>query len=95
MLRMSTNGEEPLMAVRVVRLDDPAALDAPFRFKKGDRVAWRRWDGSTDPEFSGVIVDGVCEYVPGGGAYRDRYVVERADDMRFGAAQLDLTRVAS
>jgi len=82
------------MAIRVVKLGDPAASDAPFRFKKGDRVAWRRWDGSADLEFSGVVIDGICEYVPGGGAYRDRYVVERPDGLHFGAAQLDLTEVS-
>ncbi|MBI4590078.1 MAG: hypothetical protein HY725_14690 [Candidatus Rokubacteria bacterium] len=81
------------MAVRVVRLGDPNALDAPFRFKKGDRVAWKRWDGSPDIEFSGTIVSGICEYVPGGGAYRDRYVIERKDGFYFGADQLDLIKL--
>lgn len=78
------------MTVRVARLGDP---DAPFRLKKGDRVAWKRWDGTPDSEFSGVIVDGICEYVSGGGAYRDRYVVERKDGVYFGAGDLDLIRV--
>ena len=78
------------MAVRVVRLGDPSAPDAPFRFKKGDRVAWKRWDGKPDGEFAGVVVDGICEYVSGGGAYRDRYVIQRADGLQFGAVSLDL-----
>jgi hypothetical protein len=81
------------MAVRVVRLGDPDAPDAPFTFRKGDRVAWKRWDGSPDPEFSGEITDGICEYVPGGGAYRDRYVVRREDGSFFGAEPLDLIKL--
>lgn len=82
------------MAVRVVRLGDPGAPDAPFYFRKGDRVAWKRWDGSADPEFSGEIVDGICEYVAGGGAYRDRYLVQRKDGLQFPANQLDLVKLA-
>jgi hypothetical protein len=79
--------------VRVVRLGDPSAADAPFRFKRGDRVAWKRWDGSADPEFTGQVIDGVCEYVPGGGAYRDRYVIQRQDGACFGGGDLDLVAV--
>ena len=78
---------------RVVRLGDPNATDAPFRFKKGDRVAWKRWDGSADPDFMGQVIDGVCEYLPGGGAYRDRYVVQRKDGGFFGGGNLDLIAV--
>ena len=59
------------MAMKIVSLSGPGSGDAPFRFKKGDKVAWKRSDGSADIEFSGVIVDGLCEYLPGGGAYRD------------------------
>ena len=81
------------MAVRVVRLGDPTATDAPFRFSKGDRGAWKRWDGTADGEFSGTVVDGICEYLPGGGAYRDSYVVERQDGLRFGAGHFDLVKV--
>jgi hypothetical protein len=81
------------MTVRIARLGDPNAADAPFWFKKGDRVAWKRWDGSSDPEFSGIIVDGICEYVPGGGAYRNRYVVQRDDGFYFGAVELDLIKL--
>jgi len=81
------------MAVRIVRLGDPSATDAPFRFKKGDRVAWRRWDGKPDLEFSGIVIDGHCEYVLGGGAYRDGYVIERADGLHFAGGHFDLMRV--
>ena len=81
------------MTIRVVRLGDPSATDAPFRFKKGDRVAWRRWDGNPDPEFSGVVIDGLCEYLQGGGAYRDSYIVERADGFQFGGGHFDLMQV--
>lgn len=83
------------MPIRVARLGDPQTPDAPVRYRRGDRVAWKRSDGSPDPEFSGVVVDGICEYVPGGGSYRDRYVVQRADGQLFGGGQLDLLRVES
>lgn len=56
-------------------------------------MAWRRWDGSPDPESSGIVVDGICEYVPGGGAYKDRYVVQRKDGTYFAAGHLDLVRL--
>jgi hypothetical protein len=81
------------MAMRIVRLGDPTSGDAPFRLKKGDRVAWKRSDGSADREFSGIVVDGLCEYVPGGGAYRDSYVVERADGLHFGGGHFDLVPI--
>ena len=81
------------MGIRVVHLTDPDATDAPFWFRKGDRVAWKRWDGSADPAFSGVVVDGICEYVPGGGSFRDRYVVQREDGHYFGGGQLDLVKI--
>ncbi len=68
------------MSIRVVRLGDPEAADAPFRFSKGARVAWKRWDGSPDPEFSGVVVDGICEYVPGGGAYSAMWRARRSTE---------------
>lgn len=78
------------MATVIARLGDPGA---PFRFRQGDRVAWRRWDGAPDLEFFGLVVDGICEYVPGGGAYRDRYVVRREDGTYFAAGQPDLVRL--
>jgi hypothetical protein len=81
------------MTVRIARLGEPNTSDAPFRFKRGDRVAWRRLDGSLDPDYVGVIVDGLCEYLAGGGAYKDRYVVERADGLRFAGGHLDLVKV--
>jgi len=78
------------MATVLARLGD---LGAPFRFRKGDRVAWKRWDGSPDVEMSGLVVDGICEYVVGGGAYRDRYVVQRKDGTHFAAGDLDLIQL--
>ena len=42
------------MATVIARLGDPGA---PFRFRPGDRVAWRRWDGAPDLEFFGLVVD--------------------------------------
>jgi hypothetical protein len=81
------------MAARIAKLGDPGATDAPFRFRKGDRVAWKRWDGSPDIEFSGEIVDGICEYVPGGGSYRDRYVVRTKDGHYFGGGHVDLIKL--
>jgi len=81
------------MAV-IVRLDEPAAASAPFRFRRGDRVAWKRLDGTPDPDYVGIIVDGLCEYLPSGGAFRDRYVVERGDGLRFGAGHLDLVKAS-
>ncbi len=81
------------MPTCLARLGDPEAPDAPFRFRKGDRVAWKRWDGLPDREMSGVVVDGICEYIPGGGAYRDRYLVERKDGFCFPADELDLIKL--
>jgi hypothetical protein len=76
------------MSTRVARLgEDPYA---PFYFRRGERVAWRRWDGSPDREISGTIVDGICEYEPGGGAYRDSYVIQLDNGMYFGADSHDL-----
>ncbi len=81
------------MAMKIVRLSGLGSGDAPFRFKQGDKVAWKRSDGSADVEFSGVVVDGLCEYLPGGGAYRDSYVVERSDGFHFGAGHFDLVHI--
>jgi hypothetical protein len=81
------------VTARVTTLGDPEAAAAPFRFRRGERVAWKRWDGSADPAFSGVVIEGICEYVPGGGAYRDRYVIRRSDGVLFGAGHLDLIRL--
>jgi hypothetical protein len=44
-------------------------------------------------EFSGVVVDGLCEYLPGGGAYRGSYVVERSDGLHLGAGHFDLVHI--
>lgn len=78
------------IASRMMRLGDPGA---PFKFKKGDRVAWRRFDGSPDGEFSGEVVDAHCEYHFGSGIYRTSYVVKRDNGYYFGADQLNLIHV--
>lgn len=81
------------MATVIVHLADPGAPIAPFRLRKGDVVAWKRSDGSPDPILRGVVVDGVCEYVTGGGAFRDGYIVRQADGRQFPARSLDLLKV--
>lgn len=82
------------MATRLARLGDPDAPDAPFIFKIGDRVAWKRWDGSPDEDMSGVVIGGHCEYVSGGWAYRSRYIVQRfKDGFYFAADDLDVVRL--
>jgi len=77
----------------IVHLADAEAGVAPFRFRKGDLVAWKRSDGSADPILRGIVVDGICEYVPGGGAYRDGFVVRQADGKIFPARSMDLLKV--
>ena len=81
------------MPIQIAALGDPAAHDAPFRFRKGDHVAWKRSDGSADPGLSGVVVDGICEYQPGGGWYRDRYVIELANGRLIGGGHLDFLKL--
>jgi len=80
------------LASRMAQLQEPGA---PFKFKKGDRVAWVRFDGTPDFEFAGVIVDGVCEYQPGVGAYKAGYVVQRADGSCFGVDHAHLMRLSA
>ena len=63
-------------------------------FRKNDRVAWRQPDGSPDVELSGVIVEGICEYLAAGGVYRNRYVVQRFDGTKFAAGDFDLIKLA-
>ena len=63
---------------------------APFRFHLGDEVAFRRNDGTPDPEMRGVIVEGTCEYQEGGGAYNDVYEVKRSDGTIFKARSVVL-----
>ncbi|HSB81360.1 MAG TPA: hypothetical protein VLM91_21485 [Candidatus Methylomirabilis sp.] len=75
----------------MARLGDP---DAPFGFKRGDRVAWIRFDGSLDPDFAGQIVDGICEYLPADGIHTSAYLVRRSDGSYFVADQRNLMRIA-
>ena len=67
--------------------------EAPFRFKKGDRVAWRRFDSTIDFDHSGVVTDGICEHQPGSGYFHATYVVRRSDGSSFGADQHFLVRI--
>lgn len=77
---------------RLARLGDPTA---PFLFRKGDRVAWKRSNGTPDHEFIGEIVDGICEFENGGaGFYRAAYVVKREDEVYFAGGEHDLVPVA-
>jgi hypothetical protein len=80
------------LASRMARLGEPGA---PFRFQKGDRVAWIRFDGTPDFEYAGVIVDGECEYQPGVGAYKAGYLVQRADGSYFGVDHAHLMRLST
>lgn len=75
---------------QTVRLGDP---NAPFVFKKGDHVAWVRFDGSADLEFAGQIVDGFCEYLPAAGISTTVYIVKRTDGYLFGADERHLVRL--
>lgn len=75
----------------MARLGDPVA---PFLFTKGDRVAWVRFDRSIDFDFGGEVVDGVCEYIPGGPVYTAVYRVRRDDGTYFEADQRNLVRLA-
>lgn len=80
------------LATRMARLGEPGA---PFRFQKGERVAWARFDGTPDLAFAGVVVDAVCEYQPGVGAYKAGYLVQRDDGTYFGADHVHLTRIST
>jgi hypothetical protein len=76
----------------MARLGDP---NAPFAFRRGNRVAWKRSDGTPDHEFIGEIVDGICEFEKdGAGSYRAAYVVKREDGTFFAGGELDLVPVA-
>jgi hypothetical protein len=90
-------GIKPVPSEKIKRVDLVAHLseghpDAPFRYHLGDEVAVIRDDGTPDLEMHGVIVDGTCEYQPGGGSYRDTYEVKRADGTTFRARSVELTR---
>jgi len=79
------------MMTRIAKLDDP---EAPFVFRRGTRVAWKRRDGTPDHKFIGEIVDGVCEFEVGDGWYNAVYVVKREDGTLFAAGETDLIPVA-
>ena len=65
----------------------------PFRFHKGERVAWKRSNGSPDPDMRGVIEHGCPEYQEGGGWYEDEYIVRREDGTTFRAGHFDLVQL--
>jgi hypothetical protein len=82
------------VAIRIGRLgDDP---EAPFRFRTGDRVAWKCHDGTADEDVQGTITDGTCIYTAGGGPHQPPiYVVKRDDGQEFSAAEMTLMVVPS
>src|SRR6266481_7126429 len=77
---------------RMSRLGNPGA---PFRFKRGDQVAWKRFDGSLDFEFAGEVVDAVCEHQPMTGFHKSAYIVRRSDGSYFPADHLGLVRLSA
>jgi hypothetical protein len=83
LLRRSTN-------IETVTIDEQPSR---FGLRKGDRVAWRRNDGSPDLENSGVIVDGIWRGQVGGGWYEVSYEIERSDGLRFRAKPLELVKL--
>lgn len=67
-----------------LRLSDPKCpSDAPFRFRIGDRVAWKKGDEAPDLDSVGVVVDGVWEYWVEGGTGRVWYRVQREKDKLY------------
>jgi hypothetical protein len=58
---------------------------APFRFRKGDRVAWLTARNAPSTEFRGEIVDGWCSYDDPVGILDETYQV-RIDGNRFFTA---------
>jgi hypothetical protein len=80
------------LATRVGRLcDDP---EAPFRFRLGDRVAWKRHDGTPDREVQGTIADGTCIYAMDDSTYQPPiYVVKCDNGQEFSAAEMTLMLV--
>lgn len=46
------------MAGQTFRLGDSRV---PWKFERGDRVAWKKTNGSPDPHDRGIVDDGWCE----------------------------------
>jgi hypothetical protein len=81
-----------VVTVRVGRLGHDA--EAPFRFRLGDRVAWKRYDDGTDCDAHGIIVDGTCLYMPESGTRQPPiYVVACKNGEKFTAAEMTLVLV--
>ena len=78
--------------IRVARLgDDPPA---PFRFRVGDRVAWKHYDGTAHEDVRGTITDGTCIYARNGGSRLPPiYVVTCDDGRKVTAAEMTLRLV--
>ena len=80
------------MTIRVGRLGHDR--EAPFRFRRGDRVAWKRYDGTADREAQGIIMDGTCIYMVNGGSRQPPiYVVACENGEKFTAAEMTLMLV--
>jgi len=78
--------------LQIARLHDKT--DAPFRFRLGDRVAWKYRDGTASREVQGTITDGTCIYdVNGGARLPPIYVVTWDDGEKVTAAEMSLTLV--
>jgi hypothetical protein len=77
---------------RVGRLGtDP---QAPFRFRRGDKVAWKRPDGTADTEVQGRITDGTCIFTVSGGVRQPPiYVVMCENGQKITAAETTLVLV--
>ena len=93
-------GTTPIPEKKIRRVDVVARLSerdphAPFYYRIGDEVVRLGDDGTPDPESSGVIVEGTCEYQLGsaGGSYKEpTYEVERADGVTFEAREMELAK---
>jgi hypothetical protein len=78
--------------IHVARLRDEP--EAPFRFRLGDRVTWKHYDGTADREVQGIITDGTCIYtVNGGSRLPPIYVVTCGNGQKITAAEMTLMLV--
>jgi len=80
------------LTIRIAKLRDRP--DAPFRFRLGDRVAWKHHDGTAGDDVRGTITDGTCLYtVNGGTRLPPVYVVTCDDGQKITAAEMSLMLV--
>lgn len=80
-------------AIRVARLRKHP-VHGPFRFRFGDRVAWKRYNDTADEEVRGTIIEGTCVYALDGGARQQPiYVVACDNGRKVTAAEMTLMLV--